>query len=118
MSCRRPSSSLKFYAGVARTAKEIDDPLSTIRKTVQIARCKCRLQTKLQNASPMISRKHAMVVATKRPCMGEYFLDDIQINDDSDNAHLHSKQRTKADIEVPHYFESLRLGGGAIRQLS
>ncbi|MDC0996261.1 hypothetical protein OAT01_11095 [Pseudomonadales bacterium] len=66
----------------------------------------------------MISQKHAMVVATKRPCMGEYFLDDIQINDDSDNAHLHSKQRTKADIEVPHYFESLRLGGGAIRQLS
>ena len=91
----RPSSSLKFYAGVARTAKEIDDPLSQIRKTVQIARCKCRLQTKLQNASPMISRKHAMVVATKRPCVREDFLDDIQISDDSDNAHLHSKQRTK-----------------------
>ena len=94
-SCRRPSPSLKFYAGVARTAKEIDDPLSQIRKTAQIARCKCKLQSKLQNASPMISRKHVMVVATKRPCARENFLDDIQISDDGDNAHLHSTTKDK-----------------------
>ena len=66
----------------------------------------------------MISGKHAMVVATKRPCVRENFLDDIQISDDSDNAHLPSKQRTKADVDVPHYFESLRPSGGAVRQLS
>ena len=95
LSSARPSSSLKFYAGVAKTAKEIDDSLSQIRQTVQIARCKCKLQTKLQNASPMISGKHAMVVATKRPCVRENFLDDTQISDDSDNAHLHSTTKNK-----------------------
>jgi len=39
--------------------------------------------------------KHAAVVATKRPCVRENFLDDIQISDDSDNAHLHSTTRNK-----------------------
>jgi len=39
--------------------------------------------------------KHAAVVATKQPCMGEDFLDDIQISDDGDNAHLHSTTKDK-----------------------
>ena len=35
------------------------------------------------------------VVATKRPCVREDFLDDIQISDDGDNAHLHSTTKDK-----------------------
>ena len=95
MSCRRPSSSLKFYAGVARTAKEIDDSLSQIRKAAQIARCKCKLQMQTAKHIADDFAKHAAVVATKQPCMGEDFLDDIQISDDGDNAHLHSTTKDK-----------------------
>jgi len=55
------------------------------------ANCK----SKLQNTSLMISRNLVVVVANKRPSARENFLDDIQISDDGDNAHLHSTTKDK-----------------------
>jgi len=50
---------------------------------------------KRQNASPTASGRHVEVPMTKRPCVREDFLDDIQISDDSGNGHLHSTTKDK-----------------------